>query len=322
MEKHVVVLAGGKSSERDISLQSGSNCTAVLRSLGYKVTEVDPDETLPIKLSALKPDVVFNALHGTYGEDGSIAGLLEVMNIPYTHSGVLASALCMNKGMVKEVVTVHGVMTPNWFKMSVQEILSGEEKDILPIKRPYVVKAISQGSTFGVYIVKEGDASFAQQIISNPWRYGSEAIVEQYISGAEISVAVLHDKALGVLELRPLSGFYDFEAKYTQGKTIHVYPAEIPQQASDKAMRFAEIAHKVAGCRTLSRSDFIYDPKRDEVFFLEINSHPGFTELSIVPEIAVYNGISFAQLLQILIDDAINTQHANGLDFDNYTMTA
>ncbi len=307
MEKHVVVLAGGASHERDISLQTGQNCASALREMGYKVTILDLNEDFVTKLQEIKPYVVFNALHGLYGEDGSVPGLLDIIGIPYTHSGVAASAFCMNKVMTKQVLSRCGVVTPKWEKMLVDDIVSSEGTESFPFTAPYVVKAISQGSTFGVYIVKDNGVLFKDQILSNPWIYGQYALVEEYISGAEISVPVLRGRALGALELRPKSGFYDYEAKYTDGKTEHIYPANISSKAYDDALRYAEISHQTFGCKTISRSDFIYDKITDEVYFLETNTHPGFTKLSIYPEIASYAGISYSDLMGMLIEDALTS---------------
>lgn len=304
MKKHVAVLMGGMSKEREVSQTSGRAVVKALNNLGYQVTEVDPDQDLSNKLAAIKPDVVFNALHGTYGEDGAIPGVLEILGIPYTHSGVMSSAIGMNKYITRKMLECQGVRLPEGMLLSVEKIneMCRHGKD--PMPRPYVIKAISQGSTVGVYIIKDGDKNFLEQQAASPWNYGLDALVERYIPGQEISTAVLNGKALGSLELRPKSGVYDYESKYTDGKTEHIYPAEIPAEAYQEASHFAEIAHNALCCRTLSRSDFRYDPDEGLVYFLEINTHPGFTELSIFPEVAANNGFSFQDVVSILIDQA------------------
>jgi D-alanine-D-alanine ligase len=300
MIKRVAVLMGGKSSEREVSLNSGKSVVAALRSLGHEVFEVDPSTSLPESLVKIKPDVIYNSLHGTYGEDGAIPGLLEVLGIPYTHSGVEASAVGMNKWLTRILLENYGIRFPEGKKVKVADLLSGLE----PMKRPYVIKPISQGSTVGVYIIKDGDPVFAEQQATNPWSYGEEALVEEYIHGQEISTAVILDKAIGSLELKPLSGFYDYESKYTDGKTEHIYPANLPEDVYKESLKFAEIAHKMLGCRSVSRSDMRYNPENGGLYFLEINTHPGFTDLSIVPEVAEKNGISFEKLVGIILADA------------------
>ncbi|MCE2991554.1 MAG: D-alanine--D-alanine ligase [Candidatus Jidaibacter sp.] len=300
MIKRVAVLMGGKSSEREVSLNSGKSVVAALRRLGHEVFEVDPSTSLPESLVKIKPDVIYNSLHGTYGEDGAIPGLLEVLGIPYTHSGVEASAVGMNKWLTRILLENYGIRFPEGKKVKVADLLSGLE----PMKRPYVIKPISQGSTVGVYIIKDGDPAFAEQQATNPWSYGEEALVEEYIHGQEISTAVILDKAIGSLELKPLSGFYDYESKYTDGKTEHIYPANLPEDVYKESLKFAEIAHKMLGCRSVSRSDMRYNPENGGLYFLEINTHPGFTDLSIVPELAEKNGISFEKLVGIILADA------------------
>ncbi|MDF3047476.1 MAG: ddlA [Candidatus Midichloriaceae bacterium] len=300
MTKRVAVLMGGKSSEREVSLNSGKSIVAALKSLGYEVFEIDPSHNLLELLSKSKPDVIYNALHGTYGEDGAIPGLLEVLGIPYTHSGIEASAVGMNKWLTRIMLENCGIKFPEGKKVKVADLLSGIE----PMKRPYVIKPISQGSTVGVYIIKDGDPSFADQQSTTPWKYGEEALVEEYIPGQEISTAVISGKAIGSLELKPLSGFYDYESKYTDGKTEHIYPANLPEDIYKESLRFAEIAHNILGCRCVSRSDMRYNPEKCMLYFLEINTHPGFTNLSIVPELAEKNGIPFEKLVSIILADA------------------
>jgi D-alanine-D-alanine ligase len=286
---------GGLSAEREVSLKSGQSVVKALNNLGCKVSEIDPSTDLPMQLKQVNPDVVFNALHGTYGEDGAIPGLLEVMQIPYTHSGIMASAVGMNKAMTRHIAKMNGVLIPEGKVIRVEDLCP----DTMAV--PFVLKPIQQGSSVGVYIINQDTDT---QAILKEWVYGEEALVEEYIAGKELSIGVFNDKALGILELRPKEGFYDYKAKYTAGVTDHIYPAEIPEPAYNEAMALAERMHKALECRTLSRSDFRYDPSRGKAYFLEINTHPGFTSLSIVPELAGYQGISFEQMVQALLEQA------------------
>ena len=301
-KKHVVVLKGGLSKEKEVSLKSGEAVIKSLKSLGYKVTEIDPGYDLPAHLIKHKPDVVFNALHGTYGEDGAIPGLLEAMKIPYTHSGVMSSALGFNKQKTKDILYHYGVKSPKGFTTDILTVKHSIESGNELINRPYVIKPLSQGSSVGVYILQEGT-----EVNLDDWSYGSEVMVEEYIPGMELTSAVLGDKALAVTELvMNQDGFYDYKAKYTANIVNHIIPARIPDEVYKKAMECAEIAHQVMECRTVSRSDFRYDPSKgdDGLYFLEINVHPGFTSLSLVPEQAKLNGISFDELVEKLILDA------------------
>jgi D-alanine-D-alanine ligase len=303
LKKHVAVLMGGESAEREISLLSGERVVNALNELGHQVTKVDPDYNLANNLLKIKPDVVFNALHGTFGEDGAIAGLLEVLKIPYTHSGVMASSIALNKKMTKDIVSSRGVKVPNGKIISLQEVIEASEKgkDIFP--RPYVIKPIQQGSSIGVYIINEGDNLHFDY---KTWKYGEEIIVEEYISGKELSVAYFNGKAIGVLELRPKLKFLDYTAKYTDGVTDHIIPAEIHEDVYKKALKYAEVAHETLSCRTISRSDFRFDESKgvEGLYFLEINTHPGLTRLSMVPDIAKYKGIELKDLVDQLIIDA------------------
>jgi D-alanine-D-alanine ligase len=304
MKKRVAILMGGKSAEREVSFSSGKSIAKALQELGHEVIEVDPDESLCESLKTIKPDVVYNSLHGTYGEDGAIPGMLEVLGIPYTHSGVLSSAVGLNKDFTRKILETNGIRFAKGAVFKIMELLELSKKGQDPMPRPYVIKPISQGSTIGVYIIKDGDNCFATQQSSLPWNYGEEALVEEYIPGIEISTAVIGNKAIGSLELRPKSGFYDYEAKYINGKTDHIYPAELPDAIYKESLEFAETAHKTLGCRTISRSDMRYNPENGKLYFLEINTHPGFTNLSIVPEVAAKNGIEFKKLVSIILDDA------------------
>ncbi|MFN5381709.1 MAG: D-alanine--D-alanine ligase [Alphaproteobacteria bacterium] len=304
MSKRVALLLGGRSSERDVSLMSGRAISKALKRLGHDVVEIDPQDDFIDQIKAAKPDVVYNALHGTYGEDGAIPGILEYFGIPYTHSGIMPSAIAMDKAMTKKLLQSHGVEFAEGFVISSVELIAMLKAGKEPMQRPYVIKATNEGSTIGVYIVHEQDDELVEKLKSSLWTHGEKVLIEQYIPGKELSAAVVGGKAIGVLELRPIQGFYDYTAKYTEGLTEHVYPAEIPQKAYDLALEYAEKAHNVIECRTVSRSDFRYNPANDSIYFLEINTHPGFTDLSIVPEIAGYNGISFDELVSRILEDA------------------
>lgn len=298
-KKHVAVLMGGMSSEREVSLSSGKGIVAALEALGYQVTSVDPGRDTAEVLARVKPDVVFNALHGPYGEDGCIPGLLEVMGIPYTHSGVLASALGMDKVKSRDIFMSNGIRCAEGKLVHKWENHKGD-----PMPRPYVAKPLYEGSSIGVEVVFEGDDfDFAKYT----WPYGDSILVERYIPGREIQVAVLNDKAIGAIEIRPKGRFYDYEAKYTEGKAEHIMPAPISKEAYEEVLAIGEKVHTILGCRSVSRVDFRYDdtPGGDGNFYiLEINTHPGFTPLSLVPEIAAYNGITYAQLVDMLVKEA------------------
>jgi D-alanine-D-alanine ligase len=293
MAKHVAVLKGGWSAEREVSLASGAACAKALRELGYRVTEIDVAPDIAEMLKREKPDVVFNALHGRYGEDGCVQGLLEILKIPYTHSGVMASAVAMDKPMAKVVFTTAGLKTPRGMVMSSEELLAGD-----PLPRPYVVKPANEGSSVGVHIIKDGHGSLALGHEENNTIW----LVEEYIEGREITVAVLDGKPLGVTEIRPKSGFYDYENKYTDGKTEHLCPAPLTPKEYADVMQMALDAHIAIGCRGLTRSDFRYDGK--DFYILEINTQPGMTSLSLSPEIAASVGMSFNDLVEALIKGA------------------
>ena len=298
MTKHVAVLKGGWSAERDVSLNSGAACAKALRESGYEVTEIDVSTDVVEQLMAVHPDVAFNALHGTFGEDGGMQGVLEMLKIPYTHSGVLASALAMDKPMAKRLFEMAGLKCPRGKVLSYNELVKGD-----PMPRPFVVKPAAEGSSVGVYIIGDGDNRSLDVIIEDN---GQDWLVEQYIPGREITVAVLKDKPLGVTEIRPKEGFYDYTNKYTDGKTEHICPAQLPKDKQETVMSMAYAAHKALGCRGLSRADFRYDDTKEEgVFYLlEINTQPGMTELSLSPEIAAHAGIGFNELVRILVEDA------------------
>ncbi len=308
--KHVAVLKGGWSVEREVSLVSGDSCAKALREVGYKVTEIDVQPDIAEKLQKLKPDMVFNALHGRFGEDGCMQGLLELLRIPYTHSGVLASSIAMDKPMAKKLFEQAGLRCPKGVIVSRKELFSGD-----PMKRPFVVKPANEGSSVGVYIAMPDDnrplAVLMDTRDSAKRQSGSETersqfndywLVEEYIPGREITVAVLNGKPMGVTEIRPLTGFYDYTNKYTDGKTEHLCPAPLAQAEYGEVMALALKAHQVLGCRGLSRADFRYDGKY--FYLLEVNTQPGMTPLSLSPEIAAHAGISFNNLVQMLVEDA------------------
>lgn len=302
-KKHVAILLGGFSSERPVSLSSGKACADALEAEGYQVTRVDVGRDVSSVLADLKPDVVFNALHGPYGEDGTIQGVLEFLGVPYTHSGVLASALAMDKEQAKRVAKAIGIPVAESRVINRFAI-----KNEHPMKPPYVVKPVNEGSSFGVVIVKE-DQSHPPQLISSPeWNYGEEVMVERYIYGRELTCAVMGDVALGVCEIIPTGhSFYDYDSKYVPGGSKHQVPAKISLNIYQKIQTLALKAHQAIGCRGVSRSDFRYDDRHSEngeVVWLEINTQPGMTPTSLVPEIAAQAGHSFGELLSWMVEDA------------------
>ncbi|AAN30341.1 MULTISPECIES: D-alanine--D-alanine ligase [Brucella] len=301
--KHVAVLMGGFSSERSVSLSSGVACATTLEECGYRVTRIDVDRNVASILVELKPDVVFNALHGPFGEDGAIQGVLEYLQIPYTHSGVLASALAMDKDRAKKVAAAAGVVVAPSRLMNRFDIGSQH-----PMKPPYVVKPVREGSSFGVVIVKEDQPHPPQVIGSADWKYGDEVMVEGYIAGRELTCAVMGDRAMDVCEIIPVGyQFYDYDSKYVAGASTHVSPAKILPNIYQKIQTMALTAHRAIGCRGVSRSDFRFDDRfseEGEVVWLEINTQPGMTPTSLVPDIAKAAGISFAELLSWMVEDA------------------
>lgn len=301
--KHVAVLLGGFSSERPVSLSSGNACADALEAEGYRITRVDVDHDVAAALADLKPDVVFNALHGPFGEDGTIQGVLEFLQIPYTHSGVLASALAMDKERAKIIARKAGIPVAESKVMA-----RGEFKSTHPMPTPYVVKPVAEGSSFGVVIVKEGQHHPPQILGSSDWRYGERVMVERYIYGRELTCAVMGDVALGVSEILPVGHeFYDYDSKYAQGGSNHVCPAEISPNVYQKILTLSLKAHQAIGCRGVTRSDFRYDDRHSEngeVIWLEINTQPGMTPTSLVPEIAEQAGHSFGELLSWMVEDA------------------
>lgn len=300
MSKRVAVLMGGWSSEREVSLSSGMECAQALRKSGYDVTEIDVQKDLGALLAALTPapDALFNALHGRYGEDGTIQAVLNILEIPYTHSGLLASATAMDKTRSKAIFDTAGIPCPEGKVVNIADLRAGHV-----MKPPYVVKPNNEGSSVGVHIVMPGD----NHLPGDDWQFGDTVLVERYIPGRELTVAVLGGKALGVTELQPHQGFYDYEAKYTDGKTTHICPAPVNEAIAEKAMEYAVAAHEALECRGVSRSDFRYDDgTRDpgDLYMLELNTQPGMTPLSLVPEQAAYAGLSFEDLVAWMVENA------------------
>jgi D-alanine-D-alanine ligase len=297
------VLKGGWSAEREVSLVSGADCAAALRAEGYKVTEIDATPDLAEIISRVKPDVVFNALHGRWGEDGCVQGLLEILQIPYTHSGVLASALAMHKERAKAAFRAAGVPVVNSIVMPRQQ--AGESHQMAP---PYVVKPVSEGSSVGIYIVRKGDNRPPEALSASTWDLADEVMVEEFVPGRELTVAVMDGKALAVTEITTKGhAFYDYESKYAEGGSEHTIPAAVPAEIAADAMRYAEAAHAAMGCRGVSRTDFRYDdtvPGKPRLIVLEINTQPGMTPTSLVPEQAAYRGISFGKLCVWMVEDA------------------
>jgi len=301
---HVAVLMGGWSAEREVSLTSGNGVADALESLGHKVTRIDMGRDVAEKLAAAKPDVVFNALHGTPGEDGTVQGLMDLMGLRYTHSGLTTSVIAIDKELTKQQLVPHGIRMPEG-----KIVTSDSLYDADPLPRPYVLKPVNEGSSVGVAIVKERDnhGTPIHRDAHGPWQHFETLLAEPFIRGRELTVAVLGDRALCVTELVPTSGFYDYEAKYTDGLTRHVCPAEIPADIAAAAMKMSLDAHRLLGCKGTSRSDFRWDDEQGEagLYLLEINTQPGMTPLSLVPEQARHVGMSYAELVQAIIDEAM-----------------
>ena len=300
--KHVAVLMGGLANERPVSIKSGTECSRALRNAGYAVTEVDVGYDIAERLRDLKPDVAFNALHGPFGEDGTIQGVLEFLRIPYTHSGVLASALAMNKHQAKIMFKAAGIPVTDHVIAPRAEVARAH---VMPA--PYVVKPIADGSSFGVFIVKADQSHPPQELLREDWNSGEEVMVERYIPGRELTCAVMGDVALGVTEIVTDLAFYNFEAKYAKGGSFHVIPAQLQPKIYDKVQKMALKAHAALGCRGVTRSDFRYNDQAGpdgELVCLEINTQPGMTETSLVPEQAKFAGHSFEELVAWMVEDA------------------
>jgi D-alanine-D-alanine ligase len=304
MSKHVAVLMGGWAAERPVSLKSGAACAAAIESRGYRVTTVDVDRNVSAVLAGLKPDVVFNALHGPWGEDGTVQGLLEIMGLPYTHSGVLASSLAMRKDRAKVLMAAAGVPVAEGMTVSRHELVKRHV-----MAPPYVAKPVANGSSFGVFIVREGRSHPLQELGREDWPLGDEMLVERFIPGRELTCAVIGypegTRAFGVIEIKPATGeFYDFDAKYAAGGSIHVLPAQIKPNIYQRIQEMTVRAHEALGCRGVSRADFRYDDDTDTLVCLEVNTQPGMTETSLVPELAAHGGLSFGELVEWMVEDA------------------
>ncbi len=306
---HIAVLMGGWSAEREVSLTSGNGVADALESRGHRVTRIDMGRDLAQRLAETKPDVVFNALHGTPGEDGTVQGLMDLMGVHYTHSGLETSVIAIDKELTKMVLVPHGI------RMPAGEIVASEslyEAD--PMARPYVLKPVNEGSSVGVAIVTEG-GNYGTPIgrdTEGPWRHFDRLLAEPFIKGRELTTAVLGDAALEVTELRPKSGFYDYDAKYTDGLTEHVCPADIPADVRAACLDMALKAHRLLGCKGTSRADFRWDDERgaDGLYLLEVNTQPGMTPLSLVPEQARHLGIDYATLVERIVEAALEEDAA------------
>ena len=302
MSKHVAVLMGGWSAEREISLRSGKACADALERQGYRISRVDVGRDIATVLPTLKPEVAFNVLHGTPGEDGTLQGILEILGIPYTHSGVLASALAMQKDVAKLVMQAAGIPVPEGVVVSVAE---AAKSHVLP--PPYVIKPVAEGSSVGVFIVTESHAHPPQELTRADWSYGDRVLVERYIPGKELTCAVMGNRALDVIEIVAATRFYDYEAKYAPGGSKHVLPAQISPFVYQEVRRLALKAHYALACRGVSRADFRYDDRSggtEGPVFLEVNTQPGMTETSLVPELAAHAGLSFDELVRWMAEDA------------------
>jgi D-alanine-D-alanine ligase len=298
---HVAVLMGGWSSEREVSLVSGEGVAKACEALGHRVTRIDMDRDVALRLHEAEPDVVFNALHGTPGEDGTVQGMLDLMGIKYTHSGLATSVIAIDKQLTKNELVPQGIRMPGG------EIVKSEslfERD--PMARPYVLKPVNEGSSVGVAIVTNEGNPIGRDV-EGPWAHFEDLLAEPFIRGRELTTAVVGDRALGVTELKPKSGFYDYDAKYTDGMTQHVCPAEIPSEIADACMQMALDAHRLLGCKGTSRSDFRWDDEKgvEGLFLLEVNTQPGMTPLSLVPEQAKLVGMTYEGLVQAIIDEAL-----------------
>ena len=300
MAKHVAVLMGGWSAEREVSLRSGKACTEALVRRGYHVSSIDVTPEIAAALAAAKPDVALNVLHGRPGEDGTLQGLLEILSIPYSHSGVLASALAMQKNVAKTLFKAAGVPVAEDRVCSRFEAAKGHV-----MQPPYVVKPIAEGSSVGVFIVTEQHPHPPQELYRDDWPFGETVMVERYIPGKELTCAVLGDRVLDVIEIVPTTRFYDYEAKYGAGGSKHLLPAPILPNVYQEVRRLALAAHDALGCRGVSRADFRYDDRgTGKLVCLEVNTQPGMTETSLVPELAAYAGITFDELVQWMVEDA------------------
>ncbi len=309
MTKHIAVLMGGLSAEREVSLASGEACAKALEAEGFKVTRLDVDRNVAEVLAHLKPDVAFNALHGRFGEDGIMQGILEMLRIPYTHSGVLASALAMRKDRAKELFKAAGI--PVAESVTTDRFTAAKEHVLPP---PYVIKPLDEGSSVGIFIVREGANGPAQtlmppqELIRKDWTHGDAVMVEKYIAGRELTCAVIGEKAYDVIEIRAAGGgWYDYQAKYAKGGSVHVLPAKLKGNIYQTVQELALKAHRTLGCRGVSRTDFRNDDLpggTGNLVVLEVNTQPGMTETSLVPELAAHAGITFGELVRWMVEDA------------------
>jgi len=301
---HIAVLMGGWSAERPVSLMSGAGVADALERNGHRVTRIDMDRDLAARLTQAKPDIVFNALHGSPGEDGTVQGMLDLMGIPYTHSGLATSVIAIDKVLTKQALVPHGIPMPGGRIVKSEDLFAAD-----PLPRPYVLKPVNEGSSVGVAIVTD-TSNHGQPIArdaAGPWAEFEELLAEPYIRGRELTTAVLGNRALGVTELKPQNGWYDFDAKYTDGLTEHVCPAQIPDEIAEACKSLALEAHRILGCRGASRSDFRWDDERgvDGLFLLEVNTQPGMTPLSLVPEQGRHVGMNYDTLVQAIVDEAV-----------------
>ncbi|MFV2092133.1 MAG: D-alanine--D-alanine ligase [Hyphomicrobiales bacterium] len=299
---HVAVLLGGWSPEREVSLNSGAACARALERAGYRVTKVDAKPDIAQTLVDMRPDVVFNALHGTWGEDGCVQGVLETLQIPYTHSGVLASALAMHKGLARQIFTAHDI--PVAHGMIVTRAEAARRHVLQP---PYVIKPVAEGSSVGVLIVTEDDETPPEALSGAAWQHGKDVLVEAFVAGRELTCAVMGDTALGVIDIISADGFYDYDAKYAPGGSKHILPAALKPNIYLRIQKLALRAHKALGCRGISRADFRLDDRPDgtgELVCLEVNTQPGMTDTSLVPELAAHGGFSFEELVRWMVEDA------------------
>ena len=299
--KRIAVLLGGRSAEREVSLSSGAGCAKALREEGFDVVEIDPGENPATQLIEAKVDCAFNALHGRFGEDGCIQGLLEWLRIPYTHSGVLASSLAMHKERTKEVYRAAGIPV---VKSIVADRREAGARHLM--EPPYVIKPVNEGSSVGVYIIRKGDNRPPSELTKAEWNLTDAMMVEEYVPGRELTVAVMGDRALGVTEITTDLEFYDYEAKYAAGGSRHILPAKIPVDVAKEAMRLSVLAHQALGCRGVTRTDFRYDDMggKHRLIALETNTQPGMTPTSLVPEQAAHTGMSYAKLCRWIVEDA------------------
>ncbi|MFN3944399.1 MAG: D-alanine--D-alanine ligase [Allosphingosinicella sp.] len=301
---HIAVLMGGWSAEREVSLTSGRDVAKALESRGHRVTRIDMGRDVAERLAEAKPDVVFNALHGTPGEDGTVQGLMDLMGLKYTHSGLETSVVAIDKELTKMVLVPAGIRMPKGRIVASESVFEGD-----PLPRPYVLKPVNEGSSVGVAIVTEG-GNHGDPIgrdTEGPWRHFSRLLAEPFIKGRELTVAVLGEEALAVTELQTSRGFYDYDAKYTDGLTLHICPAEVPEEIAAEAMRMALEAHRLLGCKGCSRADFRWDDEAgvEGLYLLEVNTQPGMTPLSLVPEQAKYRGIDYAGLVERIVEAAL-----------------